>query len=322
MRPTTRSSNDLVNNDLNIPRPVHRGGTGANNAAEAMATLGGELASQSVSNFDSHLWVPGSFRSLASATGSPIAGHAFTGIVYSSDAPQTPPLNQNVILHARDLSDGSKPGRIYIREKKAGVWDTWRGEDRIVVSPTPPSLAITPDGGLWWDNENGILYILYNDGNSTAWVQVTAVPFVDVEAFVKKSGDTMLGLLTLSGPPTVNLHAATKQYVDGGVDGVTGGLNSKAGLDALAYSGMQVNGSMEVSQELGLNVDAIAITGTPRHGCDVWKITVNHSGQINVRQAPTTGWPPIGVLTISSTDLCVCFSNDGYWQLRSSIAYH
>ena len=93
--------NDLVNNDLNIPRPVHRGGTGANNAAEAMATLGGELASQSVSNFDSHPWVPGSFRSLSSATGSPIAGHAFTGIVYSSDAPQTPPLNQNVILHAR-----------------------------------------------------------------------------------------------------------------------------------------------------------------------------------------------------------------------------
>ena len=31
---------------------------------------------------------------------------------------------------------------------------------------------------------------------------------------LKKSGDTMTGALTLSGAPTENLHAATKQYVD------------------------------------------------------------------------------------------------------------
>jgi len=33
-------------------------------------------------------------------------------------------------------------------------------------------------------------------------------------AFVLKSGDTMTGALTLSGTPTVDLHAATKKYVD------------------------------------------------------------------------------------------------------------
>jgi hypothetical protein len=32
--------------------------------------------------------------------------------------------------------------------------------------------------------------------------------------FVQKAGDTMTGLLTLSGAPTSNLHAATKAYVD------------------------------------------------------------------------------------------------------------
>ena len=32
--------------------------------------------------------------------------------------------------------------------------------------------------------------------------------------YVKKAGDTMTGLLTLSGAPTANLHAATKKYVD------------------------------------------------------------------------------------------------------------
>lgn len=32
--------------------------------------------------------------------------------------------------------------------------------------------------------------------------------------YVKRSGDTMSGVLTLSGAPTANLHAATKKYVD------------------------------------------------------------------------------------------------------------
>ena len=46
----------------------------------------------------------------------------------------------------------------------------------------------------------------------------------DVAAKVAKSGDTMTGALTLPGAPTVDLHAATKKYVDdnaggGGADG-------------------------------------------------------------------------------------------------------
>lgn len=41
--------------------------------------------------------------------------------------------------------------------------------------------------------------------------QVTGAP---PETYVLKAGDTMTGLLTLSGAPTVDLHAATKKYVD------------------------------------------------------------------------------------------------------------
>lgn len=40
---------------------------------------------------------------------------------------------------------------------------------------------------------------------------------------VAKSGDTMTGALTLSGAPTVDLHAATKKYVDDTVAGFSGG---------------------------------------------------------------------------------------------------
>jgi hypothetical protein len=47
---------------------------------------------------------------------------------------------------------------------------------------------------------------------------------------VNVAGDTMTGALTLSGAPTSNLHAATKQYVDSvaGVGGFTGGIVANA----------------------------------------------------------------------------------------------
>ena len=116
---------DLVSNDLNIPRPIHRGGTGASNADEALSNLGGEKSSQVVGNYDSHVWMPGSFYSATSATNAPVAGHAFAGIAYSSDPAATPPANLNVVVEARDQSDTTVPGRLYVREKKAGIWGAW-----------------------------------------------------------------------------------------------------------------------------------------------------------------------------------------------------
>lgn len=44
----------------------------------------------------------------------------------------------------------------------------------------------------------------------TAW----DASYVPSSGYVQKTGDTMTGLLTLSGAPTASLHAATKKYVD------------------------------------------------------------------------------------------------------------
>ena len=64
-----------VAQDLNTPRPILAGGTGANNAADALNNLGGEMAKQVVTNYDSHVFQPGSFYSADTATASPVAGH-------------------------------------------------------------------------------------------------------------------------------------------------------------------------------------------------------------------------------------------------------
>ena len=56
---------------------------------------------------------------------------------------------------------------------------------------------------------------------------------------VAKSGDTMTGDLTLPGAPTLNLHAATKGYVDGeitSVDGAAQGYASAADTSARGYA--------------------------------------------------------------------------------------
>jgi hypothetical protein len=51
--------------------------------------------------------------------------------------------------------------------------------------------------------------------------------------YVKIAGDTMKGLLTLSGDPTAGLHAATKQYVDAQV-GAPSGVAPNAGNSIIA----------------------------------------------------------------------------------------
>ena len=60
-----------IETDLNTPRPIVAGGTGANNAAGARSNLGAERAMQTVTNYDTHVWENGSFWSAAGATAAP-----------------------------------------------------------------------------------------------------------------------------------------------------------------------------------------------------------------------------------------------------------
>jgi hypothetical protein len=90
----------------------------------ALFNVAAEKAAQVVTNYDSHVFLPGSFRSAAGATSAPNA-HAFAGTVTIGEALANPPTNQNVVVEARDLGDTVSPGRKYVREKKAGTWGSW-----------------------------------------------------------------------------------------------------------------------------------------------------------------------------------------------------
>jgi hypothetical protein len=112
-----------VEQDLNLPRPIVAGGTGANNARDAMTSLQGDVAYQVVTNYDAYAFVSGSFYSAAGATSAPTA-NAFIGQCYTSDpavVPPAVPAGQNMFIEARDVTTGLK----YLRQKTAGVWGAW-----------------------------------------------------------------------------------------------------------------------------------------------------------------------------------------------------
>ena len=97
--------------DLNQPRPIVAGGTGASNAAVARQNIDAERAGQVVTNYDSHIWELGSFYSASTATAPPVADHAFAGIVYGDE--------DHMVITAFDLTTGLTS----IRKQVDGVWE-------------------------------------------------------------------------------------------------------------------------------------------------------------------------------------------------------
>jgi len=119
-----------ISADQNLPRPIIAGGTGATNANDALLNLHGEAAGQIVTNYDAHVWMSGSFYSASTAVAAPGGlAHTFAGIAYVYDpvaVPPAAPVNQNVVLEARDTTvTPLGTGRVWIREKRAGVWGLW-----------------------------------------------------------------------------------------------------------------------------------------------------------------------------------------------------
>jgi hypothetical protein len=300
--------------DLNLPRPIVAGGTGADSADEALANLGAEKSSQVVTNYDTHLFLPGSFYSAAGATNAPVTGHAFVGIAMSSDPPAVPPANQNVTIIAYDQGTAADTGRVYIREKLAGVWKAWGLFFGLSVSNSPPTNVAA--NTLWWDNETGLLYIYYDDGNSLQWVIACPQPdfatyasigYVDGQdaLLVAKAGDTMTGALLLPAtPPTLDTEAASKKYVDDTV------AAASTGSDFLPLTGGTMTGELTIAAPaFNSNIVMNAPNSTysnfiygKRAGLELWRLQLgaSTSGDLSVLMFDDAGdfvpgGPPLNI---------------------------
>lgn len=109
--------------DLNTPRPVIAGGTGSANAAGARTNLQAEVAAATVTNLDSQVWEPGSWKGTHPLVGAPDSTHDFVGSAEVFDPTW-------VALEATALQTGVT----YRRTKQAGVWSAWAimdGSDKV-----------------------------------------------------------------------------------------------------------------------------------------------------------------------------------------------
>jgi hypothetical protein len=221
----------------------------------------------------------------------------------------------------RDRDEITQPGALYVRQKKAGVWSGWLKSAGVASSTTPPSPA--SDNSLWWDPARGKLFVRYTDADSSQWVEAVAVPEVDVDEIIDAvSASAVRYDVAQALTEPQQLQARTNIAVDAAVAGkavlydaaqsltenqkITARRNIYAApFDALAYSGMQINGSFGVSQQLGLSVAAasgyfcdgwqIAFSGTMAGNCAaypqslVWGISNSAVVQILTAQASVTG---------------------------------
>jgi hypothetical protein len=164
-------------------------------------------------------------------------------------------------------------GQLYPSPPVAGVpvykWDgeKWLlasgGGASVLVSDTPPAGA--PDNSLWWESDTGNLYIYYNDGDSTQWV--LAVP---------PSNATINAVRYDSQNLTAAQQAQARQNI------------YASPFDALAYNGMQINGSMEVSQQFG----SAGTTTAGGYIVDGLAWAVTGTMAVTATQGFTLGGPP------------------------------
>lgn len=148
------------------------------------------------------------------------------------------------------------------------AWKTIGGQGLggIYVSDTAPPGA--PDNSLWWESDTGNLYVRYNDGDSSQWVIIFG-------------GYGTMGFVSYN--VAQNLNAASQTQARQNV--------YAAPFDAMGWSGMQINGSMEVSQERGTTAVSIG-NGQGKYVVDGVSIASTGAHVVNYSQTGPGNGPP------------------------------
>jgi len=127
---------------------------------------------------------------------------------------------QNILTAANDTGDLSEGTNLYFTDARAKT-----SAASLLTSATLTNITITGDGaGLTITAENGVA-----DSTTSDLTEGTNLYFTDARAISAVEGEADLvlsGTLTLAGDPTVNLEAATKQYVDAQVSSGIGAIDT------------------------------------------------------------------------------------------------
>jgi hypothetical protein len=109
------------------------------------------------------------------------------------------------------VAEAPMDGQTYGR--KLSLWVPFGGITACSVGDTAPDHA--PDGSLWFETDSGLLFLKYNDGDSTQWVVTPKVGGIsdgpqDGNAYGRQDGD-WARVAPLSSPQFVNNPTAPTQ---------------------------------------------------------------------------------------------------------------
>jgi hypothetical protein len=181
-------------------------------------------------------------------------------LVTSSTRPATPWAGQAIFETDTDL---------------AFVWDgtAWMpsgGGGSIEISATAP--ASPGEGDLWWDSDNGKLYIYYNDGTSSQWVDA-AGPSVAVQSTAPTGYEGQLWLDDTDGSMYV-------YYTDpgGGSSSWIGAVSRSGGILQVVSTTKTDVFSSSVAATSFVAVTGLSATITPRSTSSKILVMANVSG--------------------------------------------
>jgi microcystin-dependent protein len=149
---------------------------------------------------------------------------------------------------------------------QVGAGGSGGGGNGVVIADQQPDPAVTPTGTLWWNDDTGSLYVLYNDGGpSKLWVQIAGAGAINAgqggSVSVINAGT---GLATLDGRPiTTQGTLILKPAAANEIGGVKPGQNVTIDPDGtINVSGAGTGSVSQIQTGPGITGGPITTTGT------------------------------------------------------------
>lgn len=136
----------------------------------------------------------------------------------------------NTFITQGAFSDGVtwyKPSNKTFYVRVSSAWQALPAGE-VIVATTPPSTSTTKPGLLWWNSQKGALAVLYQDPDSTQWVEVSATTSAQLTEYALLNSPQFSGTPQAPTPsPTDNsIRIPTTEWVWGSVTGIVGRLTT------------------------------------------------------------------------------------------------
>lgn len=270
---------------------------------------------------------PQGLQGLAGATGPAGAAGPAGPTAVSANAGNSATLGTDSLIFVPAIPAGSTTLPLAAGTAAAGTAATFARADHVhpaaaaasavTVSDTPP--ASPSAGQLWWDSAGALMYLWYNDGNSSQWVNANNYGAAGVIKTVRIQKFTAAGAFTYTPSPGMVYCIVEAVGGGGGGGSATGGANyaiSGGGGGGGGYFRKLFTAAQVGSSQNG-SVGAGGGAGSAGGSTTLMSLTANGGG---AGSSPTTGsttpWGGAGGSVTGTSDIATAgdYGATGIWM--------